>query len=123
MKTPDIATMKTPSKPIILLLAVLAATAPFAAALPNTGRRITGTVENVDTPNKEVTLRPENKGSTIFFVWNKRTTFSTETQPASASVIKSGQRVKIIYHSPFFGKPYVSRVMLPATAATENPTK
>ena len=115
--------MKTPSKPVILMLAILAATTPFAAALPNTGRRITGTIENVDAQAKEVTLRPENKGSAVSFVWNKRTTFSTNTQPADASILKKGQRVNTIYHSPFFGKPYVSRVKLLTTAAPETQTK
>lgn len=115
--------MKTTSKPVILMLAVLAVTTPFAAALPNTGRRITGTVESVDANAKEAILRPENKGSAVSFVWNKRTTFSTNTQPADASILKKGRRVKTIYHSPFFGKPYVSRVMLLTTAAPENPTK
>lgn len=105
------------------MLAILAATMPFAAALPNTGRHITGTIENVDSQNKEVTLRPENKGSAISFVWNKRTTFSTDTRPADASILKTGRRVKTIYHSPFFGKPYVSRVILTTMAAPENPTK
>lgn len=120
---PDVATMKTSPKPIILMVAILAATAPFAAALPNTGRRITGTIENVDAQAKEVTLRPASKGSAISFVWNKRTIFSTSTRPADASILKKGRRVDTIYHTPFFGKPYVSRVMLPTTAAPENPTK
>ena len=105
------------------MLAILAATTPFTAALPSTGRRVTGTVEYVDAQNKEVTLRPENKGSAISFIWNKRTTFSTDTRTADASILKKGRRVKTIYHSPFFGKPYVSRVILPSPAAPENPTK
>ncbi len=115
--------MKTPSKPIILMLAIVAATTPFAAALPTTGRHISGTVENVDAQNKEATLRPENKGSAVSFIWNKRTTFSTATRPADASILKTGRGMKTIYHSPFFGKPYVSRVILTTTAAPENPTK
>lgn len=115
--------MDITSKRVILMLAILAVTTPFAAALPNTGRRITGTIVNVDAQAKEVTLRPENKGLAVSFVWNKRTAFSTNTQPADASVLKKGRRVITIYHSPFFGKPYVSRVKLMTTAAPENQTK
>lgn len=123
METPHIATMKTQSKPIILLIAIQASLIPFAAALPTSGRRITGTIEKVDAQAKEVIMRREDKGPAVSFVWNKRTTFSANSQPADASILKMGRRVNTIYHSPFFGKPYVSRVMLPTTAAPENPTK
>ena len=112
--------MKTSSNPILLLLAIVAATTPFAEALPNTGRRITGTIENVDAQAKEVTLRTEKSGSPISFIWIKRTIFSINATPADASILKKGRQVNAIYHSPFFGRPYVTRVTLRTATAPKN---
>lgn len=115
--------MKTSSHPIILLLAIVAATTPFAEALPNTGRRISGTIENVDFQAKEVILRTEKSGSPISLVWIKRTRFSINATPADASILKKGRQVNAIYHSPFFGRPYVTRVTLQTAATPKNQTK
>lgn len=123
LKTPDNATMKTPSKLIIPMLAILATTTPLAVALPKLGRSITGTIENVNVQAKEVIMRQVDRGTVVSFVWNTRTTFSVSNRPADASILKKGQRVDAIYHTPFFGKPYVSRVRLLSTAGSEKQTK
>ena len=111
--------MKTTSKSITFMVAILATTAPFAAALPNSGRRITGTILKVEPRVREAGMRWDDKGTVIAFSWNDRTTFVSNATFTDAAILQPKARVNVIYHAPFFGKPFVSRVRLampPATA-------
>lgn len=90
-----------------------------AAAMPPTGRRRTGTIEHVDLQTQRLTFRADREDKAKAYVWNKRTRFVREISFVEASALRSGARADVTVHSPFFGEPFVSRVILmqPAPAA------
>lgn len=92
-----------------------------AAAIPPTGRRTTGTIENVDHSTRHLTFRAEREDKAKDYVWNKRTRFVSGISFVEASALRSGARADVTVHSPFFGEPFVSRVILfkPAPAARQ----
>lgn len=90
-----------------------------AAAMPPTGRRRTGTIERLDFQTQHLTFRADREDKAKAYVWNKRTRFVREISCLEASALRSGSRVDVTVHSPFFGEPFVARVILlaPAPAA------
>lgn len=106
--------MKTSITKISVLSTLLACIATPAMALPTLGRHLTGTIEKIDLRIREVEMRRADKGTDVTFGWNRRTTFSTNGHPADATILKPGTRAKVIYHTPFIGKPFVSRVRIVA---------
>lgn len=92
---------------------------PDAAARNPTGRRHTGTIEHVDFQTQHLTFRADREDKAKAYVWNKRTRFVREISFVEASALRSGLRADVTVHSPFFGEPIVSRVILfpPAPAA------
>ena len=115
--------MKTKSLLLVPLLAFFASiTAPASAITPH-GRQITGTIRKVDAPAREVEMLREDKGTLLNFVWNKYTTFIANAQFADAGILKKGARVEVNSHTPFFGKPFVTKVTLLQTHNQNPKTK
>ena len=104
--------MKTEPLLITLVLTFLLSLAPPAAARSPQPRQITGTIRKVDAPAREVEMLREDKGTLLNFVWNKYTTFIAHAQFADAGILKKGARVEVNSHTPFFGKPFVTKVTL-----------
>ena len=109
--------MKT--RRIVLAALLSLAVIPDAAARNPTGRRRTGTIEHVDPQTQRLTFRADREDKARTYVWNKRTRFVRESSFVEASALRSGTRADVTVHSPFFGDPFVSRVILfqPAPAA------
>ncbi len=83
-----------------------------AAAIPPTGRRHTGTIEYVDLQTQHLAFRADREEKAKTYIWNKRTRFVREISFVEASELRSGTRADVTVHSPFFGEPFVSRVIL-----------
>lgn len=83
-----------------------------AAAIPPTGRRRTGTIEHVDSSTRQLTFRANREERPRVFIWNKRTRFVRNVNFVEPSALHAGARADVTYHSPFFGEPFVSRVVL-----------
>lgn len=96
----------------VLMLAFVVSLMTSATALPLSGRYVTGIVKKVDLQARQAQILPLEKAEPLGFTWNPRTVFSAKKQPADAGIVKRGAKVKVIYHQPFFGPAYVSRVTL-----------
>lgn len=83
-----------------------------AAAHSPTGRRRTGTIENVDFSTRHLTFRTDREAKAQTFVWNERTRFVRGIRFVEASALREGSRADVTFHLPFFGEPSVSRVIL-----------
>ncbi|MCB1209130.1 MAG: hypothetical protein KDK97_07370 [Verrucomicrobiales bacterium] len=112
--------MKTRSRLIALLFAMLASfTMPATARTPH-GRDIIGIIQRVNPQTQEVEMRRDDTGAVITFVRVKRTTFVADGRLADATILKPGAHVTVSHHVPFFGKPFVTRVtLLPAAIPTK----
>ena len=116
--------MKPNSLQKLALVALLSIAGVSDATARNpTGRRRTGTIENVDFQNRHLTFRADREDEAKTFVWNKRTRFVRESSFVEASALGKGARADVTVHSPFFGDPFVSRVHLLQTAPTARPRR
>ena len=115
--------MKTHTKLIAIVFASLANFATPASARSPQGRHITGIIRKVDASAREVEMLRENDRTPITFVWNRFTTFVAATSMADAAILKKGARVEVVRHTPFFGKPFVTKVTLLQTHNQTTKTK
>lgn len=92
----------------------------LVSALPTLGRRISGTVLQVEPRVREAGMKQDRKDTVIVFRWNDRTEFFANGTSTTAAILQPGERVNVTYHTPFFGKPFVSRVKLVMPASVSS---
>lgn len=95
-----------------LALAVVVCIPSLATARTHTGSHITGIVQKTNVQVREAEILRTDTGVRLSFVWNNQTTFVANTQLVNAAILKRGAKVEVIYHQPFFGRPFVTRVTL-----------
>ena len=96
---------------IILLIVLVVGPVPASHALTPQGRHLTGTIHQADAKNCRAVLLTTDKSQSISFIWNKRTDFVAGTEFVPASRLSRGASVEIILHRPFFGEPFVTKVI------------
>lgn len=100
-----------------LALAVVVGMPTLATARTPRGRPITGIVQETNGQTREVEMRRTDTGATLSFVWSNRTIFVANRQVVDAAILKQGARVEVIYHRPFFGRPFVTKITLLSASA------
>ena len=95
-----------------LAFAVVVSIPTPAAAMPRTGRRITGIVQKTNWQGRESEILRTDARGPLIFVWIAPTAFVANRQWVNAAILKPGARVEVTYHHPLFGRPYVTRVTL-----------
>jgi hypothetical protein len=98
----------------VLKLSVLACyllTTASPKAMPPMGRESDGVIQSVDRNKRILTIKMEGEPRLQVFEWNKDTRFLRDWKSTSSTDLKLRVRVRIRYHSPIFGKPYVTRVI------------
>jgi hypothetical protein len=93
-------------------LAVVVGIPSLAEAKSPTGRHISGIVQKTNGQTREVEFLRTDTGRPLSFVWNNRTKFVANMQFVSAAILQPGVKVEVIYHRPFFGRPFVTKVTL-----------
>ncbi len=91
----------------VFIVAAMLSVAGTSHALPPRGSHLEGVVTALDMKARRASLVTD-AGRAVSFTWNRRTRFVT------ASPLRKGARVAIVYHQPFFGEPFVSRVSVAA---------
>jgi hypothetical protein len=106
--------MRYPSIPKIigtlLMLACCFANSSVFAHTPH-AREAHGVIQSIDYQKRMLTLTcaPEKEPPTL--IWNSDTEFLRDLKPVSATELNEGTHITIYYHSPFFGKPYATKVV------------
>ena len=90
---------------------VLGIPTPATARSPM-GRHISGIVQMTNIQTREVVMLRTDTGVPLSFVWIGRTIFVVNRQLADAAILKKGAMVEVVYHQPFFGRPFVTKVTL-----------
>jgi len=86
-------------------------TASAANAMPRLGREGTGLVQSVDRNNRRFAIKLEGDARLRTFDWNKDTRFFQGYASTNPRALRSGIIVSIYYHVPFFGRPFVTKVV------------
>lgn len=82
-----------------------------ASAMPPSGRESDGLIQSVDANNRTLTIKIEGESRLQTFEWNKDTQFLRDWKSTTSTDLKAGVAVRIRYHSPIFGKPFVTKVI------------
>ena len=108
----------------VLALLALCFIAPLAHAHSPRARELSVTVQSVQPKTRTLVVIPAENSNPREYVWTKSTWFVENSRFVEASRLKAGTKAKIYFHTPFFGKPYVSKVVwLSENPPSEKSTK
>lgn len=93
-----------------LLVSAVCLTAPSALARTPRARPAEGTVLFVDRDTQSFVFTPAQKRPLVLD-WTKHTLFVHNSQLTNALALRTGLSGTVYYHSPLFGKPYVTKVI------------
>jgi hypothetical protein len=94
----------------LLLIAFCFATFNVFAHTP-LAREAHGIIQSIDHQKQILTLTYAQAPGPQKLIWKSDTQFMRDLKPVSATELKVGMDVTIYYHSPFFGKPYATKVV------------
>jgi|SRR5579883_1086345 len=104
--------MRTPSKSICgLFLAITLLTAPHAEAHSPRAREAVAVIRTINHDKRTLTLDYPHDHGPRELVWNSNTRFLRDWKFVPATELKAGTRMKAYYHSPFFGKPFATKIV------------
>ena len=93
-----------------VLLLFVAATSSFAHTVRS--RQLCGTVASIDASNGTFEVKAERSGKIINLALPQRTPVFSDWKRVGSAALAEGSRARVFYRSPFFGKPFVSKVIL-----------
>lgn len=93
-----------------LSLIVLLMAGASEAATPR-AREWCGIVEGINYDEQTLTIRSSKKGNALQVLWKKDTRFVRDGKFEPAGALKKGAKVCVYYHSPFFGRPFATKVV------------
>ena len=94
----------------LLLLACCLASFSAVAHAPQ-AREAHGVIQSIDYQERIFMLTYAQEKGPQKLIWNSDTEFLRDLKPVSATELKEGTHLTIYYHSPFFGKPYATKVV------------
>jgi hypothetical protein len=93
------------------LAALLMALAWPAAAHTGLSRPASGVIESLDSGTRTVRFTPATGHAPHELVITRQTKFIHDWQFAAAGEVKPGTKAVIYYRTPFFGKPFITKVV------------
>ena len=94
-----------------MLLTVVFFSASDASAHTTRSRPVEATVESVSLDNRTLTIAPaKGKGPSVLAL-TRQTKFLHNWKFAPASELKPGKHATVYYRTPFFGKPFVTKIV------------
>ena len=94
-----------------LALMVLGFGSVDAWARPPRAREQCGVLDRIDRETRALTVRRTKEGKPLEVIWTNQTKFIGNWKFDSSSSLKEGSHVCVYYRSPFFGKPFVTKVV------------
>ncbi len=91
--------------------ALLVAMAWPAVAHTVRSRPASGVVDRLDLAGRTVQFSPKDGKAPTEFALPSQTKFVHNWNVASAGELKSGTKAVVYYRTPFFGKPFVTKVV------------
>ena len=95
----------------LLVFTALCLTASTSSARPPHARELCGVLQNVDGGAHRLALLPTGSGKPLVVDWKPDTSFIRGGEFDRADSLKEGARVCVYYRSPFFGRPFVTKVV------------
>ena len=94
-----------------LLLTGLVLTSQNAEARPPRARELCGVVQAFDPQTRTVTIQSPKRNQPATFAVKGDTKFIKDWKFTDSDALKEGLRACVYYRSPFFGKPFVTKIV------------
>jgi hypothetical protein len=75
-------------------------------------RKAHAVIQSIDYQERMLTLTYAQEKGPQKLIWNSDTQFLRNRKPVQVTELKQGEHVTVYYHSPFFGKPFATKVVL-----------
>lgn len=98
-----------PLRALLIAAALFGATDAFAHTTRS--RPLEATIESIDLESRTLAIAPAKGKGPSDLALTKRTMFLHNWKFAPASELKPGKRAVVYYRSPFFGKPFVTKIV------------
>jgi len=107
--------MKTQFKIISIFSALLLAdtllTPQNAEARPPRARELCGVVQTIDPQTHTLMIQSPKRDAPATFAVKRDAKFIKDWKFTDAVSLKAGLQACVYYHSPFFGKPFVTKIV------------
>jgi hypothetical protein len=100
----------------IAVMVVVCLIAPSAQAHSVRARELEATIRTVRVETRTLVVISAKEKFPREMVWNRSTSFVENRQFVDAAKLREGIKVRVYYHSPFFGRPYLTKVAWNTTA-------
>ena len=84
---------------------------PNAFALTPHANETCGVIQAIDCQKQMLTLAYPDGRNPKKLIWKSDSLFIRDSIPSSIKDLKEGANVTVYYHSPFFGKPIVTKIV------------
>jgi hypothetical protein len=95
----------------VLLLTGTLLTPQIAEARPPRARELCGVVQAIDLQTRTVTIQSPTRNQPATFAVKGDTQFIKDWKFTDSASLKEGLRACVYYRSPFFGKPFVTKIV------------
>lgn len=82
-----------------------------AEARPPGARELCGVIQAIDPQTRTLTIQSPKSESAVIFAVKGDTRFIKNWEFTNDAALKTGLRACVSYRSPFFGKPFVTKVV------------
>ncbi len=80
-------------------------------ARPPRAREFCGVIQAIDVQSHTLTVQSPKRDQPLTVVWKRDTQFIHDWKFTDSAALKEGLRACVYYRSPFFGKPFVTKVV------------
>lgn len=85
-------------------------------------RELIGTVQRIQPQAHSLTIVSAKAAASLELIWKRDTRFIENNHFVDSASLRKGTQIAAYYHTPFFGKPYLSKVVWSRPAsANERP--
>ena len=99
------------TKAVLTSVALLCLSGADAWAHAPRARELCGVIQTIDRKNRTLIVQSPKRDRPLKVVWRRDTDFIQDGKLVSADTLKAETRGCVYYHSPFFGKPFVTKVV------------
>jgi hypothetical protein len=95
----------------IILVAILFAFCTDSWAHSPKARELCGVIQEINAKKHTLIVRSPERKTPVTLTWTRDTEFVQNQQTTKSTMLKTGLSVCVYYHSPFFGKPFATKMV------------
>jgi len=95
----------------MVVMAILFTFCADSWARPPQARELCGVIEEINAKSRLLAVRSPKRDEPVKLVWRRDTQFIRNHQFTPSTALKTGLQLCVNYHSPFFGKPFATKVV------------